>query len=150
MKQIDTKLFGTISYTEKEILNFPRGLVGLENLKTFLLLSFEEYEPLKFLQSTDKTIFSFTLINPYVLKSDYEIKLEESDYSDISLKEGGGILVYVILTIPEDPSKITANFLAPIVVNPESMKAKQLVLVNSDYSATVPIKIEEDRVFVDK
>jgi len=43
-------------------------------------------------------------------------------------------LVYCILTIPDDVSRMTANLKAPLVINSASQQARQVVLQENEYS----------------
>jgi flagellar assembly factor FliW len=46
---------------------------------------------------------------------------------------------YVIVTIGESPTEISANLQGPIMINTENNLAKQLVLVNSEYKIKFPL-----------
>jgi flagellar assembly factor FliW len=56
-------------------------------------------------------------------------EIAELDVTDLAAVE-----TWVIVTIPEDPSALSANLQGPIILNVAARKAKQLVLANSDYS----------------
>lgn len=135
-----TKNFGTISFTEEEIIHFPLGLPGLPNLKRFIVIAYEEMQPLKFLQSIDDPMFSFVLVNPLILDPQYSCELQPEDYQDIGLREDEAALLYIIITVPNDPARISGNFKAPIVINVRTMKAKQIILQEKIYSlhASIP------------
>ncbi len=44
------------------------------------------------------------------------------------------VLVYNILTIPEQIDKMTANLLGPIIINREDLIGKQVILNDSKYT----------------
>lgn len=131
--ELQTRNFGTIQCDTKDMLLFPAGLVGMEYLRQFVLLSFDDYAPLKFLQSVDNPAFSFILINPYLLLPDYQIQLSAQDKDELQLIEEGGIFVYSILTMPGNPDRMSANLLAPVIMNLTTMRAKQIIMLNSTY-----------------
>ena len=41
---------------------------------------------------------------------------------------------FAIITVPEDPAKISANLMGPIVVNRKTRVAKQVISKNDEYS----------------
>ena len=51
----------------------------------------------------------------------------------MEIAELKSVETYVVVTVPEDPTKMSVNLQGPILVNTENGFAKQLVLVNSDY-----------------
>lgn len=140
--EVKTRNFGAIRYEEKEVVFFPQGLIGLEDLKRFLILAYEHYQPLKFLQSIDKPEYSFILVNPFLLDPAYDLRVEPADREAIDLPEDGAILAYIIMTVPGDPSGISVNFLAPIVINSVNMRAKQAVISGVAYSAAQPVVLD--------
>ncbi|MDD3500922.1 MAG: flagellar assembly protein FliW, partial [Candidatus Cloacimonetes bacterium] len=53
-------------------------------------------------------------------------------------------LVLVIVTVPKDPAKMTANLKGPILINTKNRLAKQLVIDNNDYSIKYRLLDEEE------
>lgn len=141
--EIKTRNFGTIAYSEEEIITFPRGLVGFENLRRFLILTYEQFKPLKYLQSLDDPYFSFVLANPQILDPSYSFSLSPEDCRDLDLPEGGGVLLYIIVNLPPDPEGIKGNFYAPLVINSINLKAKQVILSGSSYQPATPIVLDK-------
>ena len=140
--QIEAGQFGRIEYDEKSVVRMPSGLIGMEYLNRFLVLAFEEYQPLKFMLSLENPAFLFNLVNPHLVVADYRLNLGEEDRHELGLREEGGVLVYAILTLSEDPRRATVNLLSPIVLNLETMRAKQVVLIGSDYSEAHPLVLD--------
>lgn len=145
-KEIQTKRFGTLSYDETDVILFPSGLVGLENLKHFYLFSLDNYKPLHFLQNLEDSAYSFILINPQLLDPSYRIQLSPEDTEALGLHEGGGILMYALLTIPPGESPMSINLLSPVVINPETRLARQVVMHTSSYGVAQPITVTSDRL----
>jgi flagellar assembly factor FliW len=55
--------------------------------------------------------------------------------TELDVEAVGELSVFVIVTIPAgNPGAMTANLLGPLVVNPRSRRAKQLVLDDRLYS----------------
>jgi flagellar assembly factor FliW len=49
------------------------------------------------------------------------------------------LFLMVTLTVPEDLTKMTANYKAPLIVNTETLKGIQIVAENEDYLVKFPI-----------
>jgi flagellar assembly factor FliW len=132
--QLETKHFGTIEIDEKDILNFTEGIPGFEEINKFVLLGkTEEESPFQWMQGIDNTDVAFIVIDPRVFKPDYFVDVYEKDIEELGIKDENKILIYCIVVVPEDISKITANLKAPILINVENNRGKQVVLENGNY-----------------
>lgn len=132
--QLDTRHFGPIEIDEKGIIDFPEGIPGFDDVKRFVLLgSIEPDSPFQWLQGVDNTDLAFVVIDPRLLKEDYVVDIEDSEVEVLDIADTGKVMVYSIVVIPEDISKITANMRAPILINLESMKGKQVILDKPEY-----------------
>ena len=54
------------------------------------------------------------------------------------------LLDFVIVTIPEDPSKMTANLQGPVIINIEKKLGKQAISINEKYDVKYPMLTEMD------
>jgi len=76
---------------------------------------------------------SFTLINPFTIRDDYDFEVDEKFANDLKLKEGN-FLVLNILTLNEPFLDSTVNFAAPVILNIEDRLLGQAVLDKYNYS----------------
>ncbi|OXT08739.1 flagellar assembly protein FliW [Thermoanaerobacterium thermosaccharolyticum] len=136
---IKTKNFGLVSYNEEDVLYFDDGIPGFEGLKSFILLSVDEYTPFKWLQSLDDTNIAFVIIDPKVVVKDYKVEINEEAIRLLEIKDLNHILVFAIVVIPDEIEKMTANLKAPIIINAENNKAMQILLDNDEYMIKHPI-----------
>ncbi|WP_094396897.1 flagellar assembly protein FliW [Thermoanaerobacterium thermosaccharolyticum] len=136
---IKTKNFGLVSYNEEDVLYFDDGIPGFEGLKSFILLSVDEYTPFKWLQSLDDTNIAFVIIDPKVVVKDYKVEINEETVKLLDIKDLNHILVFAIVVIPDEIEKMTANLKAPIIINAENNKGMQILLDNDDYMIKHPI-----------
>ncbi|MBP1627077.1 MAG: fliW [Holophagaceae bacterium] len=123
---------------DEVILQFPKGLVGFPDLKSFRLFEPAGSYPLKFLQAVDQEEISFTCIDAGAIKGDYEFTLDEEDAAFLALEKPQDALVLAMVVIPEDPRKMTANLAGPLVVNVHSRNGRQLVLNPELYPLKYP------------
>lgn len=134
---IETRLFGKIEISDKDILIFKEGIPGFEDFNKFVLLDIEDSK-LKCLQSVENKDVCLILINPFDYFLDYEIKLSTDDISKLKILKEQDVLVFNVLNIKED--RITANMLAPIVINVINNLGMQIILQDSNYSIRQEIK----------
>ena len=134
--EISTKYFDRVSVSEKDVIRFENGMFGFENLKEYILISFEPgSDNLMCLQSTQDSELAFILMNPFNLKKDYEPVLADSDIRDLGITEATrGVFYYAVCVVKDDVSEITVNLKCPIVINPDNQAAKQLILDDERYS----------------
>ncbi len=146
--KISTTRFGTIEVLEKEIIHMPNGMIGFPDERQFILLKHAEGSPFLWFQSIKSPGLAFVVLDPFILEPHYEFNLLEEDKKDLRLKENSnGIQALVVINISHNGQslKITANLLAPIIINIEERTAKQVILFNSPYSHRHPVPINNDK-----
>jgi flagellar assembly factor FliW len=145
--KVETSRFGTLDISEKEIVRFPEGLYGFEKETEFTLLPFNPNveSPMEWMQSLKSTHLAFVVTDPYLYLPDYKLKLSEEDKKRVELEGDDPFLTRAIVTIPENYSDMTANLIAPLVINKDKGIAKQFVLTNMDYDTRHYLLPEEMR-----
>ena len=145
--KVETSRFGTLDISEEEIIRFPEGLYGFEKETEFTLLPFNPNieSPMEWMQSLKSAHLAFVITDPYLYLSDYKLKLSEEDYKRVELEEDDLYLTRAIVTIPENYSEMTANLIAPLVINKDKGVARQFVLTNMDYDTRHYLLPEEMR-----
>lgn len=130
--KIKTKPYGEIEVNEKQKIHFPDGLFGFEEVKQYFLLDSKE-GPFYWLQSAEHPELAFVLIDPRVFKNNYTLSLTDDDYRAIDAQKGE-VIDFAIVTVPEDPEKISANLMGPIIINRKTRKARQAISENDEYT----------------
>lgn len=151
--KISTTRFGTIEVSEKEVIHMPNGMIGFSDERRFIILRHAEGSPFIWFQSIANPNLAFVLLDPFLLEPNYKIDLQEEDKKDLGLKEtSDGIQALVVLNISNNGKSlnITANLLAPIVINIEARRAKQVILFNSTYSHRHPVPLNEKKTVTEK
>ncbi len=132
----ETRFFGTIDIEEDKIIEFPNGIIGLENLKKFALIFDSEREEranISWLQSMDEPYMAFPVINPIDITEEYTPIIEDELMKNIGDPADADILIFVTMSIPSDLTKMTANLKAPLIINTVDRKAMQVIVENQDY-----------------
>lgn len=130
---INTTRFGQIEVNEERVIFMPKGIIGFPGAKRFIILDHDGQTPFKWYQSLDEPSLAFVLIDPLIIRPDYSVDLSDDILFEIEIKDRSKVVVAVIVTVRENPEDITANLQGPIVFNLDNRRAKQVVLVNSEY-----------------
>lgn len=141
MIKINTTRFGALEVNEKDMIKIPEGILGFENLKSFFIVDPADDTLILWLQSADSADIAFPMLEPKIFKHDYKVRLSASELRSLQLDSISKreTLVYCILTIPEDVTKMTANLKAPIVINTATQLGRQVVLQENEYSVKYPL-----------
>ena len=139
MVQIHTRNFGDIEISDDKILEFPSGVPGFPDSKRYALIADpddleNESESFYWLQSLDETDVVFCLIDLHKFLPDYDPLVDEGEIACLSPYGPEELLVYNIVVIPENPSEMTVNMKAPIVINPNTKTGIQTICQNEDYA----------------
>ena len=135
MRKIYTSRFGEIEVDEAKIVHFKDGIPAFEDEHEFIILPYEEESPYYFMQSLKSPDLAFLLTIPFLFFNDYSFEIDDETIKELDIKNQEDVFYYSMITIPNGSVRyMTANLLAPIVVNSENMKAKQVVLEKSQYT----------------
>jgi flagellar assembly factor FliW len=138
--QLKTVRFGEITVDTRLIIAVPKGLLGFESSRSFVIIETPDSEPFKWFQSLDDPALAFVIVNPLVFFADYRIDVDPRELSELELSDPGSVMTYVIVSVPDgDMSRMSVNLQGPVVICTKNNLAKQLVLVNGPYSTTHPL-----------
>jgi len=142
--KVNSTRFGTLEVKEKDILTFPEGLVGFAACKKFFIYNKEKNLPFFWLQSIDDPKLAFVIADPALFFPDYKISTRRQELAVIDAKDTKDLIICVIISISQNPFRMTANLQGPLVINTVNHKGKQLVLVDTNYNTRhlIPIKKE--------
>lgn len=125
-RTIETKAYGAVPVQERQLIRFPNGLYGFESVHDYALLD-SHTPPFYWLQSVDDADLAFILINPYVVVPDYLLDIPEEDLESIGQPDLDDLLVFAIVTIPEERRDISCNLQGPVIVNREQRLGRQSI-----------------------
>ncbi|MFO7752545.1 MAG: flagellar assembly protein FliW [Desulfobacteraceae bacterium] len=136
--KINTRKYGELTIDEDRILHMPKGLPGFPGLDRFALLEDPKTAPFCWFQSVEEPDISLVVMNPFLFKPDYRIEqldglMSEMGWNDVKTEQ---LVIYVVVNISGsgESRKITANLIGPLVINPNTKEAVQVVMSDSDYS----------------
>lgn len=134
MRKADTLRFGPIEVEDEKVIHFPEGIPAFEQEHEFVIIPYDEESPYVFLQSLQTPDLAFLMTMPFIFFPDYEFELDDENQQKLGLERQEDMLLYVLLTIPQGRVQdMTANLMAPLVINAANQQARQLVLEHSPY-----------------
>lgn len=140
--RLNTRLFGEIEVAEDKIITFPNGIIGFSDMTRFTLIYDEEQGTgagIRWLQSLDEPAFAMPVMDPLMVKADYNPDVEDELLSNIGRITGDNLLALVTVTVPADLTKMSVNLQGPIIINVDERKACQVIVDSERYPVKYPI-----------
>ena len=131
---IRSRRFGTYDVPASRVITFAAGLIGFPDLHRFALLETPRpRSPFRFLISVDLPEIAFVVCNPQDFWPGYvaEVPTPSDPHGDLA--------VVVMVTVPANPHDMTANLMAPLVIDSESRRGVQIVIDTGRYSTRHPL-----------
>lgn len=136
---IRTTRFGEVQISGSDIINFPEGILGFGDLKRFVLLDDPNDDIFAWLQACDDAAVAFPVLEPELFASEYKVNASKADLEALQMPSLEGSRMFSIVTIPEDPTKMTGNLKAPVIVNIQKRIGRQCVLQDNNLAIREPI-----------
>lgn len=108
------------------------GLLGFEEISEYTLKSVPSNPFFFWLEATAEGP-SFVLTMPKYFFPDYCVQVKRDTLANLEIEEKEPC-VYLIVTVPEKTADMTANLLAPLLINEEKGLACQIVLTDTSYT----------------
>ena len=118
-------------------VRFLTPMPGLEDCTRFTLANIDD-SAVFWLHSDDEPEIALPVAEAFAVLPDYACDLHPVDALVLGLNDASEALVLTVLTVPQD-GDITANLLAPIIVNRITGRARQVILDGTSYSLRHPI-----------
>lgn len=146
---VESKHFGIIEVKSQDVIFLPDGILGFESMKRFTLLPLRPELSLKSLQSLEEPALAFVVIDPMQVRPDYHPSILKNDLTAIGVKDLNEATMYALVSVSPGANQITANLLAPLVVNSRLGIGRQVVLMGDDYSVRHDI-LKEWQLFAEE
>lgn len=131
--RINTHRFGPMEVPDNKLIRMERPILGFENLDKFCLIEIDDLAPFLWLQAVDDARVAFMVVNPTIFFPRYSITINPNEIAELAVNDVSSVETYAIVSIDARSGEIKANLQGPLLINSRNGKAKQLVLVNSDY-----------------
>jgi len=140
--KIDTKL-GIIQINSNQIINFIEAPLGYSNFKSYVLLEDKNEDSIfLWLQATNNKDLSFPVLEVELLGYNKQDFISNEVKDKLNLDTSSDFSVYTIVSIPEDPTNMTANLKGPVIINNTTKMAVQTILSNINLEVAKPIFVE--------
>jgi len=128
MISIPSKVFGNFEVDKSKKVHFNNGIPGLESVKEYVFVAFEEYKPISWMISTiGEYHFPVAILN-LIDPEDLDEVSREEFLPELrkKLDNNPDLLCYVIIKLDESVSNV--NLKAPIIVDSKKRTGQQLML----------------------
>ncbi len=112
--QVNTTRFGTINVGEKELITFPWGIPGFEELKSYVLLEYKD-GPFQWLQSTEEASVAFVVCPPDFIGLVYSVP--ESKTSLVNLQNTEDLVILNIVSFNREKKAMRFHVRSPLLFN---------------------------------
>ncbi len=131
-----TRDFGMIDVQEEAIIEFIQPLFGFEEYRNYFLLFDDSLDfNIAWMQSIEEPSLCFILMRDICFSPNYTPTIEQDVLTSLG-KEN--LEVWTICVIPENPSEATVNLKSPILINPTTQRAMQIIL-EDEYPVRYPL-----------
>jgi flagellar assembly factor FliW len=139
MNKIQSR-FGEIEYQPENLLHFPEGLIGFENLRDFIVMPNEKEGPLFWIQSVDDPQIAFVMTDPSNFFPEYNVVATPAERAKLGIGEQDEVYSLSVVTVPPD-RKITLNLMAPVLYASSSNRALQTIMEKGPYTTRHPLPV---------
>ena len=134
--RVQTKFFGEVELDDNKVIEFPNGIIGFEDFKKFAIIYDIEDDrdtKISWLQSLEEPTLALPVVDPLAVTTEYAPMIEDEFLKPLGNPADEDLLFLLVMTVPSDMTKVTANMKAPVIISTEERKGVQLIVDNADY-----------------
>ncbi len=125
--KIQTKMMGEVDIDERQVIDFPDGLIGFKKFTSYALLDAPQ-KPYFLLQSMELAELGFILLDPFLFRPDYAVDATDELMGTLGVSDPEDALVLTLVTVPPNGGPVTANLMGPLVIGRKARRGAQIVL----------------------
>jgi flagellar assembly factor FliW len=134
-QRVETTRFGVLEVETDLILTLPDGIIGFDSCTRYIVISTEGNGAFRWLQSLDRPELAFPILDPTTFRPDYAPVISDTDARLLGLTSDAPFLLFSVVTVPSHaPREMTANLLAPVVINGLTRYGRQVIVQDEGYS----------------
>jgi len=127
--KIQTKIMGELDVDERQVIDFPDGLIGFKKFTSYALLDAPQ-KPYFYLQSMELAELGFILLDPFLFRPDYLVDATDEVMGTLGVTGPEDALVLTLVTVPPSGGPVTANLMGPLVIGRKARRGAQVVLTD--------------------
>jgi flagellar assembly factor FliW len=122
---IDTTRFGPVRSEADDILLFPKGVIGFEECRHWILLGDKHNESVAWLQSIVRPEVALAVVSPRRFAPHYRLRVARSELATLELAELDQ--AYVLGIIGKSEGRLILNLRAPLIINFDRRLGRQVI-----------------------
>ncbi len=137
--QVLSDQHGTLEVDESTVIELPVGLPGFPTARRVVILDADDVGAYCRLQIVGMPSVSFLAVAPVFFFADYVPEIPDDEAIALDIRGDDDAQLLCLVTI--DGDDITANLMAPIVLNVRTRVARQVVLHDQQWGLREPLGI---------
>ncbi|MEM7285179.1 MAG: flagellar assembly protein FliW [Actinomycetota bacterium] len=114
------------------------GLPGFPEVRGVHVAPVDDYGIfVRVIDARDERLW-FLAVNPFVYFGDYEVAIDDEDQRLLEAAPGDELIVYCLVTVDRSDGSMSANLMAPLVIDVTQRTARQCVL-DADLPVRAPL-----------
>jgi flagellar assembly factor FliW len=131
--QISSTRFGVMDIQQSDIIVMPRGLIGFEDSRHWVLLSNPQNTAVAWFQSIAQAHVAIPVVSPRRFDPQYRVHVAKRDLAHLHLRPNDSI--YVLSVVSRNNGVLTANLKSPILMNATKQVAVQIIATDAQVIA---------------
>ncbi|HFE64570.1 hypothetical protein B1H10_00930 [candidate division KSB1 bacterium 4484_188] len=136
--KVVTRQFGELEVSEEQVIHFPKGIIGFEDCRNFIIVNDEDFEPFRWLISLDKKEIGFPVLDPFLVTEKFIKEFPRKVVQELR-NERALMDVFCIVTLKGERGSVTMNLKGPILIDYNKREGRQIILTSEDLSVSHPI-----------
>ena len=137
---IKTSRFGEIEINSDRVISMTAPFLGFPDYHSFVLRPHKPGSPFMWLQAVDNPELAFVVIQATAINQEYNPVIPANIKKELKINKNDETDLLLVLTVPkENPRKMTANLLGPVIINPRERLARQILLDPGKYNPCWPV-----------
>ena len=137
--------FGEVDIEEDRIITIKEGPHGFPRCTKWAFMPEDRAEPFKMFQSLDNASLAFVTIAASFVRRDFHINVPEDTLKALKADSVDGMEVFCICCMAKEACDITVNLMGPVVFNPNTNLAEQVITEDSPYTAREKLLLPDRR-----
>jgi flagellar assembly factor FliW len=130
-----------VQAVQVQVLSLAEPLPGFPGLRDFALVPADSAGLVFWLQSVAPDGPRFLAVPAAPFFPDYAPALPRAACAELGIDDAASADIYCLITVPDgDVTAATANLRAPLVVNPTTHRARQIVLTDGVHPIREPLR----------
>jgi flagellar assembly factor FliW len=132
---LNTSRFGPLRVESEDLLQFPAGLLGMEDCRQWVLLGDAQHPAVAWLQSVERPKVALALVSPRRFVPEYRMRVARAELAPLESDDLSGVQLLVV--VGRSDRGITLNLKAPLLIHPGRRLGCQVVT-----NGELPVRFE--------